>query len=64
MDMHYGATSVPARAAGFKERSALDIGYAAHHYGDDAQDGSDILVGGQPFPPLATANSIGGYLHY
>jgi hypothetical protein len=62
VDMHYGATSVLARAAGFDEPDALTIGYAAQ-YVDDAQDGRDISVAGQTFSPLATANSLGGYLH-
>lgn len=62
LDMHYCATAVLARAAGFQEQDALDVGYAAQ-YVDDAQDGRDILVGGQRFSPLATANSPGAYIH-
>lgn len=62
VDMHYGATAVLARAAGFNEQDAQVIGYAAQ-YVDDAQDGRDILVNGEPFSPLATANSPGAYIH-
>lgn len=61
VDMHYCGTAVLARAAGFGEQDALDIGHAAQ-YVDDAQDGRDIVVGGRPFSPLSTANDLGRYL--
>lgn len=61
LDMHFHATAVLARAAGFKQAEALLLGTAAQ-YVDDAQDGRDILVGGQPFAPLYTANDLGRYL--
>ncbi len=61
VDMHYCATAVLARAAGFDEDDALVVGFAAQ-YVDDALDGRDILVGGRPFSPLSTANDLGRYL--
>lgn len=55
-DLHYYATAVLARAAGFRVEDALTIAYAAQ-YVDDATEHKPIQVGDILFDPTCTAHS-------
>lgn len=54
-DFHYYCTAVLSKAAGFNEKDALTIAYAAQ-YVDDCSEGKPIKVGPIHFDPIRTAH--------